>query len=333
MKYCKLVVLVLLLNACGSADKDFPLTYDLTPPKLVSFRVTGSRDVVFEFDEAIRDDNTDFYSEQDLVLENSMISGNRLEMAFEKPMIPGEKYTCRIMVMDEKSNSSSLIIPFFGFNPEKPVLLINEFNPRGSDTSPDCLELFVREGGLMGGLTVTLGSLLENDGVYVFPNFRVETGDYIILHCKPEGNTAEIDETVNKNASGGLLAHSMAWDLWWDDAPGLSGNNGVIALWENPMGGAMDMIVYTDRVTDPANEFTGWTSAVFKILQSFKGSFDWICLGEIPTPNDSIAAGTSTATRSVCRNSRSEDTDSNNDWHIVPTSKKSFGFVNTDEVY
>ena len=59
----------------------------------------------------------------------------------------------------------------------------------------------------------------------------------------------------------------------------------------------------------------------------------WLFSGDLIAPEDCVDPDPSTATRSVCRNSVSDDTDSRTDWHTVPTSMSSFGSVNTDEVY
>ena len=59
----------------------------------------------------------------------------------------------------------------------------------------------------------------------------------------------------------------------------------------------------------------------------------WKFEGDEVSPEDCIWSADSTATRSICRSSTSEDTDSKGDWHTVPTSKFSFGKKNSDEIY
>jgi len=50
-------------------------------------------------------------------------------------------------------------------------------------------------------------------------------------------------------------------------------------------------------------------------------------------PEDGINPDNSTATRSMCRISPDTDTDSRDDWYIVPTGKSTFGEINFAGVY
>lgn len=330
MKQIGSICLLVLLWGCGASDRDMMEVYDLSPPKLVSSEVVSPEILRLSFDENVSPE----------VLEDAAFTeytchaeGEVLEICLTQPTNPGEPYQVNVSVQDDKKNASSYILAFYGYNPEVPDIVINEFNPRGSDSSPDCIEFFVLSDGLTGGLTLTLGSLEENSGCYIFPNIRVKAGDYLILHCKPQGLVTEVDEHEDKTLSGGLLSHPEAWDLWWSDSPGISGNNGVLALWENPDGNLKDCVVYTDRETDPLDPCHGWTASVFKQLTSLKLGESWRYQGDFPEPGEAVFSAASSATRSIGRSSFSEDTNQPSDWHIVPTGKKSFGWVNSDEVY
>ncbi|PKL19609.1 MAG: hypothetical protein CVV48_17165, partial [Spirochaetae bacterium HGW-Spirochaetae-4] len=50
-------------------------------------------------------------------------------------------------------------------------------------------------------------------------------------------------------------------------------------------------------------------------------------------PEAGIDSTYSTATRSFCRTEDVPDTDTRNDWHIVPTSKASFGYPNSPDIH
>ena len=56
-------------------------------------------------------------------------------------------------------------------------------------------------------------------------------------------------------------------------------------------------------------------------------------IGEIPYPSEAVDVSESTATRSLCRDSVPQDSNTDSDWHTVPTRGLTFGKENTDEVY
>jgi hypothetical protein len=58
----------------------------------------------------------------------------------------------------------------------------------------------------------------------------------------------------------------------------------------------------------------------------------WTATGASIRPEDGINPDGSAGTRSICRR-KGEDTDSREDWYIVPTRHASFGEENSEELY
>ena len=95
----------------------------------------------------------------------------------------------------------------------------------------------------------------------------------------------------------------------------------------------MDCIIYSDRETDPEDEFLGWTSATYDAVVDLYDTGDWKFTSTDIPPEEAVRSDYTTGTRTLSRSSLSEDTDSAADWHTTPTGGKSFGEANTDEVY
>jgi hypothetical protein len=75
------------------------------------------------------------------------------------------------------------------------------------------------------------------------------------------------------------------------------------------------------------------TSAMLNKVMELKADGGWNFQGDEPDPSDGLSPVGSTSRRSLCRSSRSEDTNKKEDWHIVPSGSATFGAVNSDEVY
>ncbi|RLW69441.1 MAG: hypothetical protein B6D68_02035, partial [spirochete symbiont of Stewartia floridana] len=220
-----------------------------------------------------------------------------------------------------------------GWNPRVPELLINEINPKGSKSTPDCAELFALTDGNLGGLMFVIGTEGNANDTLVFPAVEISKGDYIVIHTKPEGIPEEIDETEEVNASGGRLALETARDFWMRDAPGLPSNNGAVTLYQRKGGDIIDAVIWSNRADAPEEDDLGWTSAAFPWAQDIGVQGEWTADGEIPLPSETLPVDSSTATRSLCRGSIPSDSNSPDDWHTVPTRGQTFGMINIDEVY
>ena len=215
-----------------------------------------------------------------------------------------------------------------------PACVLNELTPRGSSDHPDMVELKALRGGDMGGLVLYVGTPSSFDARLVFPSFEVSEGSFIVVHCRPTGDAAEIDETGNPGISGGIDASPTARDFWMRGCAGLGGNNGAVSLYERPGGPMLDGLLYSNRTSDSDEQYRGFGgSDVLERAEELVRDGGWRIAGSQVAPEDAIDPDGSTATRSICRSSASADTDRREDWHIVPTRGATFGAENRDEAY
>jgi hypothetical protein len=307
---------------------------DLVPPVLKKACAAGPDRLVLEFDEepVLKADSLEI--EPSLAVTGHEVKGTTIEIHTAPTQVIGEEYRLRATVEDASGNAAWLIARFYGYNPAPPRLVINEFITQGSATHPDLVELKVLDGGNMGGVTFYSGTPARWKQRFVFPAASVRRGDFILLHLKPQGLTAEIDETSSPAVSGGLDASAAAWDFWLKDGTGLSGNNGAISLCERPDGPLLDAVLYSTRASDSDSTYRGFGS--FELREQADELFEaggWLAAGEKIAPEDAVNPEGSTATRSICRSSDSADTNGKGDFHVVPTRQSSFGRDNSDEIY
>ena len=269
------------------------------------------------------------------------ISGKTLTIQLKEKTIPGRSYLMQISVADNHYNTLNFLLRVYGKNSNPARLLINELNPEGSKSSnsPELIEFYVLEGGNIGGLTFTVGSLEENKGDFVFPTLAVSSGDYILLHTRwdPQNkyDIRRVDETQSKDQAKARLSSDDAWDFWADKISGLSSTNGALAIYKSPQGGLLDAVIYSTSET--AERYRGWkTSYLERQVDRLAELGAWRGENQLLVPEDAIRSKDSSGTRSLSRvhdDGMPTDTDRATDWIVVPNGKYSFGRVNILERY
>ncbi len=310
-----------------------PYKIDIQPPVIQSAEVLDNQTIEMRFDEQISSAIENIEIEPELGIASVESDEKRLIVRFSSSQGIGVSYTMRTEVEDLKGNSLSFLYQFSGWNPHVPELLINEINPRGSKSTPDCVELFVLTDGNLGGLMFVIGTEGNAIDTLAFPAIEISKGDYIVIHTKPEGLPEEVDELEEVNTSGGRLALETARDFWMRDAPGLPSNNGAVTLYKRKGGAIIDAVIWSDRDDVPGEDDLGWTSTSFPWVQEIGLQGEWLADGDIPLPSETLPVGSSTATRSLCRGSIPHDSNAPDDWHTVPTRGQTFGMINIDEVH
>ena len=310
------------------------LADDLTPPTLISLDTDAPNELTLVFLEPATPISGTFSLIPNIPLLNTTCTDNRLKVSFVSDLVPGLEYHLSGVVNDESGNRMKFITYFYGFNPNVPGLLINEFTVRGSSTRPDLVEVYVTSAGNMAGVCIYDGSPANWSDRYIFPALEVLKDDYLLVHFKPQGIEEEVDETGSKTQSGGLNSHPDAWDLWVADGDGLSGNNGVVSVYRSAHSEIIDCVIYSNRTSESDENYRGFgTRNVLERAEEVWENGGWISSDSEISPEDATNPDGSTTTRSICRDSNSTDTDTKSDWHIVPTRGSTFGTENIDDVH
>ncbi|MFW5684986.1 MAG: hypothetical protein ACOC1I_09045, partial [Spirochaetota bacterium] len=255
-----------------------------------------------------------------LSLEGSELEGDSLVVRFVEPPSPETEHHVEAQVRDLSGNHLRFVVRFYGLNPNLPSMLINEFTTQGSGNHPDLVEIVSLTAGNIAGACVFEGTPENWEQRFVLPSVNVSAGDYIVVHFKPEGIPEEVDETRSRSASGGRDASPTAWDFWVPEGSGLSGNNGVVSLCRNALGGYVDAVLYSNRTSDSDEHYRGFGSRdVVERADALAAAGAWVSrAGQrcVLAPEDAIDPEPSTATRSMSRDSDSTDSNTANDWHL-----------------
>ncbi len=308
---------------------------DLTPAGVVAWDSSGSRELLVEFDEEIHPAPGGFAAAPDLGVLETLAEGSRLRIRTGADAAPGRAFSLEGLVEDASGNTTSFVLPFWGYNPALPRVVINEALTQGSSAHPDALELRSLEAGNLAGLAFFVGTPGHPVLRYVFPDCEVAAGAFIVLHMSPQGIPQEIDETEDPTASGGLDAAPEARDFWYRDGGGaLPGENGVLTLCRSPTGGLVDALLYSARTSESDSKYLGFGSqALLAQARDLASAGAWGFSGEDVRPEDAARSSGTTSTRTLCRSRDSGDSDSGSDWHVVPTRGSTIGSENTDERY
>jgi hypothetical protein len=258
---------------------------------------------------------------------------HELSFVFSSAPDPGTEHALEAQVADKAGNHLRFVATFYGLNKAVPAMLINEFTTQGSGSHPDIVEIRILTNGNLAGSCIYEGVPGNWEQFFTFPDLNVEAGDFVVVHFKPQGIPEEINEVLRKDSSGGHDTSDGAWDFWVREGTGLSGNNGAITLCENPIGGIIDAVLYSNRTSTSDDRYRGFGSRAVAERADFLVTRDaWEADGQV-RPEDAVNPDDSTATRSMARSTSGLDTNCRDDWHITPTRGLTPGAENTDEVY
>lgn len=322
-----------LMSSCSLPEDTRTLMEgDIYPPQFIIGSSVSEDSIQLSFSEPVTTDK-DHLRLRGHSISNVTLKEKLVTISYSPPLTPGVRGELEGEYWDESRNSLFLITPIYGFNQDPAELVINEFSSQGSDNNPDRVELFVLEKGNIAGRTLYDGTKTSFRQVKVLPDYDADAGDYIIVHFE-KTDTFREDEDADLAACTAPGSHPEALDLWAEETVGISGNNGVISLYESPNGDMIDGLFYSNRTVDSDDRYGGFGSSTMQErVEELCRSGNWIYDGDTLVPEDGISSENSTATRSMCRISPEIDTNTRGDWIIVDTSESSFGYENSHKTY
>ena len=324
------VLIILLFFSCEGPRELLHTFDDLTPPSLISIKTIDEFRLEISCNEDILLKKESIQPREDIDILSITNNGNSTIVEFSTPLLPEKEYCSEFRIEDLRGNYLSFIAKYYGYNPNLPKVLINEFICRGTDTNPDKIELYIIKGGNLGGVALFNGVSSNYDSLFIFPKLNVNTGDYIVVRSTSKRYPTECIETDSLDIDNDKKFLPGIRDIRTNNLK-LSGSNGVITLYSNPFGELLDSVIYTKNLNDPEKSYRNFglkkTVNRVDIVAQEKG---WI--GDIIFPENVVNIDHSTTTRSVNRTGLI-DSNSKEDWHIVPTKGSTFGFKNNDDIY
>jgi hypothetical protein len=241
--------------------------------------------------------------------------GKFIYVDLDNSLRPGTRSEVRGRVKDYSGNTSGFTIQVWGYNPDLPQVLINEFTTKGTAKSPDRTELRILSSGNINGMTLYNGVPSDFDALVVFGDIDVRADDMVVVWWTEDISVPEVQEDM----TGGRVFNICA-----QSTEALPSNNGALVLCGSPALGAdvLDAVVYSNFSasyggygTRSAQERAKWVT----------GSGAW--------SGDPLDSTTSTATRSMGRLPDADDSDSAKDWIVTVTGGATFGARNSTEAF
>lgn len=310
------LLMTLILSCCDAQPQrelfNVLLGSDHQGPILLDRKAIGTYRARYRFDELVRCNERDFTCpDGDNTIVSALPFEDTVTVTFAQPLVPGERQVIDARVTDMVGNTLSLRAGVWGHNPRVPKLLINEFVTKGTSSNPDRIELLVTGRGNLAGITLYDGMSESFDSECIFPALEVQPGDRIVIEYSTQ------------------LRGEHAIEIWGGET-GLGANNGVISLYDAPGGTIIDAVLYSNRTSSSDTLYGGFgTRKVADRAKILEKTGQWDPLPVVP--ECAVTSTNSTATRSICRTEGAVDLDTNEDWHVVPTGKASFGTLNSSE--
>lgn len=221
-------------------------------------------------------------------------------------------------VTDARGNTLSFSMPFTGFNNRVPRLRINEIRTEYSKPKVEYIELYVVEGGNLGGVEI-YNAMNTVKSTFEFPASEVAPGDYIVYHLRSV-EVGLVDETGPVDVSAGIDARPGARDFWDNLTSSPLKKTNVILVRERKGGAILDALLCAETGK------TEWPNDTVRLAaeEAFAAGA-WL---PGPLVVDAVISTGTTVTRSIGRNEVSGDTGTAKDWKISATSKCSPGATN-----
>ncbi len=212
---------------------------DLSSPKILSFKMADSKNLLLVCSEKIKVENVNARGQDgsfffDNVSCEYLDDDTCVKFTLSESTLAGKDYIIDGCIKDLSGNSLSFSLPFVGFNCNPCSLVLSEIRTKHSASSgvikkAEFIELYVLKEGNTVGYEIISGSDGE-EKKYIFPAIDVKKGEYIVVHYRTVGEGECINETgENLELSTGTDS-SSGRDLWINNTEGRISDNDVIAL-------------------------------------------------------------------------------------------------------
>jgi len=178
----------------------------------------------------------------------------------------------------------------------------------------------------LGGLRVFTAS--NRIMVYEFPPINVKAGEYVVLHFRTLSDENRNEYGDDLTLSSGTDSSLIARDLWIPGSIKMIDNTDAVYVLDKD-NKVLAAVMFADN-PGPVWEKDYMTEAAEFLFN--QGAWK-SAAGTIPTPLDVVNSTSSTATRTICRDEKAEDTRTAADWYVTVNSGNSAGYPNDPRRY
>jgi hypothetical protein len=264
----------------------------------------------------------------------SIENGSTVKVKLEEKPESGKLIITDLLAEDEKKNTINVLVSFRARNDRMPELVINEICTETATAAAGKKEEFIefktKSAGNLGAMRVVVNgnSTAAKQTVYEFSPVEVKKNEYITLHLRTYNQSSKDEYTDNLDESTGVTASPTGRDFWIPGETKLLHKTAMIYVLDQD-----DRVI--DAVILSENPDNWWIKDYFAETAEFLFNKEaWKSAdGEVCSPQDAVASGKATNTRTICRDETVENTKTSADWYITDTSCATPGKPNNPKRY
>ncbi len=310
-----MIIIVSILTSCPIESNDLVnaiTSKDRTPPTLTDYTFTENKILIVTFDETVR--ITDATMEDNYVYRPSA-EAKLLELRFSTELEAGIEKTLYFSAEDTAGNTSRYAIKLTGINLNQASLLITEVSMKGTESSPDRIELTAITHGSTLGYAIQDAVIGEEDFRYYLPDIYLYKNDIIVIYwdrCSSLPSTLVRDQ-------------EKTYYLFAESDTTLTSNNGAVVLYNhtNGKGKVQDAFLY--NASDAKNN-NGYGNSKSENSANYLISIEeW--------NGETFKSDLVTSSRVAARLYPYEDTNTESDFYITAARNSTFGYPNSNVIY
>ncbi len=309
------LAIMIMLSSCPVESYDFVnllALRDRTPPTLSGYTLMENRMVSLKFDEIV--------SIREALLENEDVSrpskeASSLTLQFRSALEAGEEKTLFLTCEDRSGNTSRYAIKLTGINLNQADLLITEVSVKGTEASPDRIELTATKSGSVLGYALLDGIIGYEKHRYFLPDLYLYRNDIIVIYWD---RCQSLPETLQRDSE-------RTYYLFAESPETLISTNGAIVLYNhtNGKGKVEDALLYNSSDAENSNGYGNKASEESaKYLMSIE---EW--------SGKSFSSDQITSSRVAARYYPYDDSNSKDDFYTTAARNSTFGYPNTNVIY
>jgi len=328
-KYLLLLGACIVLGSCLSNEEDaatavMMLGSSSQAPVFRECRAVSENEIEFEFSGPVKITSLNF---EPVLKVASIENGSTVRVTLEENTEPGILLTADLLAEDGNRNTINVLVPLRARNNRMPTLVINELCTEASNEKTEFIELKMNSDGNLGAMRVVIlgNSNASKRTIYEFMPVEVKKSDYVVIHLRTveqsciNENNGDIKESSSKNSS------PSAWDFYVPGSTKLMQQAATAVYVLDQDDNVLDAVMISE------NQDTWWKKDYYAEAAGFlfeKGAWK-SADGKVCGPADAVNSGTTTNTRTICRDETVEDTNTAADWYIVYTSNATPGKPNS----
>jgi hypothetical protein len=294
-------------------------------PIFLSCRAVSDREIDFEFSRPVKVLSLNF---SPVIAVESVENGSVIRVNFDQGPGPGERLVADLLVEDENGNTINVLVPLRTRNTRVPALLINELRTEYSKPKVEFIEFRALEAGNLGALRVFIAGNYKAPLVYEFSPVEVQSGEYIVLHLRTVEEACRDELGARLDESGGTESSPTARDLWLPGNVKLLHKTDAIYVLDQD-DGVLDSVMIAE-VSEPwwNKEYLADAADFLFRKGAWKTADEKIC-----GPDNAVNAGTTTLTRTICRDESTANTNTAAAWYVTVNSGATPGKPNNPNRY